>query len=92
MATPGRNIRIDDQLWQAAKDKAWHERTSVNAAVTAFLRDWTATNPPADPATTRSPAPARTRRTTPPAQQAAPCAHKGLKPGAWCREGQHIVA
>jgi hypothetical protein len=42
MATPVRHVRISDELWQAAKDKAWVQRTTVGAAINAWLTEWVA--------------------------------------------------
>lgn len=35
--TPGRNIRVEDALWNAAKDAAEAKGTSVNAEIVSFL-------------------------------------------------------
>lgn len=39
--SPIRHVRITDELWKAAKDKAHEEHTNVGAAVRAFLIAWT---------------------------------------------------
>lgn len=36
-ATPARNLRIPDALWQAAKERAAEEHTTVTAVVIAAL-------------------------------------------------------
>lgn len=36
--TPGRNIRVDDELWTAAKEVASERGSSANAEIVAFLR------------------------------------------------------
>ena len=36
--TPARNLRIPDDLWQAAKERAAEEHTTVTAVVIAALR------------------------------------------------------
>lgn len=41
-------LRIEDELWAAARAKADAEGTSVNAEVVAFLRRWVA-KPPRKP-------------------------------------------
>lgn len=46
MATPVRHVRVSDELWQAAKDKAWRERTTVGAAINAWLAEWVANAAP----------------------------------------------
>lgn len=38
-------LRIDDELWAAARARADAEGTSVNAEVVAFLRRWVARPP-----------------------------------------------
>ena len=38
MPTPIRNMRIPDAVWQAARDKAEAEGTTVTAVVVAALR------------------------------------------------------
>lgn len=38
MATPLRNIRVPDDVWQAAKARAESEGTSVSAVIVAALR------------------------------------------------------
>lgn len=38
-------MRIDDELWTAARARADAEGTSVNAEVVAFLRRWVARPP-----------------------------------------------
>lgn len=38
--TPHRPIRIDDKLWQAAKDKARDENTKVSEKIRAMMREW----------------------------------------------------
>jgi hypothetical protein len=39
--TPHRPIRIADELWNAAKDKAAHEDTNVSEWIRARLEEWT---------------------------------------------------
>ena len=38
--TPHRPIRIPDELWQAAKDKAANENTTVSEVIRALLTEW----------------------------------------------------
>jgi hypothetical protein len=39
-ATPVRNIRVPDDLWNRVKHKAWMERTDVTAVVVGFLESY----------------------------------------------------
>lgn len=40
-ATPLRNVRVPDELWQAALAKAEVDDTTVSEQIVAFLRTWT---------------------------------------------------
>lgn len=43
--TPLRNFRLDDATWQAAKEKAAAEGTTVSAVLAAYLTRWVKTPP-----------------------------------------------
>ena len=42
--TPLRNIRIDDELWQAAAEVANERQESLSEVMRQFLRDYIATH------------------------------------------------
>jgi len=37
MITPSRNVRVPDAIWQAAKDRADRDETTVSAVIVAAL-------------------------------------------------------
>ena len=58
---PQRSIRISQPLWEAAQEKAYQQRTSVNAAVALFLAEWVSHEPDAGSARMPEPAKAEVR-------------------------------
>ena len=40
MATPVRHIRIPDDVWAAAREQAWRDRTNVSAVIVSYLREY----------------------------------------------------
>lgn len=46
--TTARNVRVPDDVWDAAKIRADIDGTTVSAVVLAFLRQWSAAEPPRD--------------------------------------------
>ena len=47
--TPGRNVRVHDDVWAAAKAKAAEEGTDVTAVVVAALEAYTGVTTPDEP-------------------------------------------
>lgn len=41
MATPKRNIRVADNVWEAGLEKAKEQGTSLSAVLNDFLHDYT---------------------------------------------------
>lgn len=39
MATPIRTIRVPDEIWEAAREGALEESTTVSAVIVEFLRE-----------------------------------------------------
>ena len=48
MATPVRHIRIPDDVWAAAREQAWRDRTSVSAVVLRRLREYGSADSPVE--------------------------------------------
>lgn len=53
-ATPLRNVRIDDALWHAVKERAAAEGRTVTDVIVACLTDYAAGKPKREPARKRS--------------------------------------
>lgn len=47
--TPGRNIRVHDDVWKAAQKRAKAEGTTVTAEVVRFLEEYSGTQTPEEP-------------------------------------------
>jgi hypothetical protein len=60
---PQRSLRISSKVWDAARERAYRERTSVNAVVAAFLEEYGANMPPLAGAAAE-PEPAKPKRAT----------------------------
>lgn len=48
--TPSRNVRVHDDVWEAAKARAAREGTDVSKAIVAFLEEYGGVTTPPPPA------------------------------------------
>jgi hypothetical protein len=62
---PQRSLRVSKEIWDAARERAYRERTSVNAVVVAFLAKYGADMPPLPGATERAPSQKPRRKRAP---------------------------
>lgn len=40
MKTPVRHVRVPDNIWAAAREQAWRDRTNVSAVIVSYLREY----------------------------------------------------